>query len=61
VSDKTDCTKPLRGSSRVGSRSKGGHARIESTTTYLHLTTARLRQVQSPLDLISTDRGRLFG
>ena len=38
-----------------------GHARIESTTTYLHLTTARLRQLQSPLDLIGTDRGRLFG
>jgi integrase/recombinase XerD len=38
-----------------------GHARIESTTTYLHLTTERLRQVPSPLDLIGTERGQLLG
>jgi integrase/recombinase XerD len=38
-----------------------GHARIESTTAYLHLTTARLRQVPSPLDLIGTDRGHMLG
>lgn len=38
-----------------------GHARLESTATYLHLTTARLRQVPSPLDLIGTERGRLLG
>jgi site-specific recombinase XerD len=38
-----------------------GHARIESTTTYLHLTTARLRQVPSPIDLIGTERGQLLG
>jgi site-specific recombinase XerD len=38
-----------------------GHARIESTTAYLHLTTARLRKVQSPLDLIATEPERLLG
>jgi site-specific recombinase XerD len=38
-----------------------GHACLESTASYLHLTTARLRQVASPLDLIGTDRGRLLG
>lgn len=38
-----------------------GHARLESTATYLHLTTARLRQVPSPLDLIGTERGRMLG
>jgi integrase/recombinase XerD len=38
-----------------------GHARLESTASYLHLTTARLRQVPSPLDLIGTERGRILG
>jgi site-specific recombinase XerD len=38
-----------------------GHARLESTASYLHLTTARLRQVPSPLDLIGTERGRMLG
>ena len=38
-----------------------GHARLESTATYLHLTTSRLRQVPSPLDLIGTERGRMLG
>jgi len=38
-----------------------GHARLESTAGYLHLTTARLRQVPSPLDVIGTDQGRLLG
>ena len=38
-----------------------GHARLDSTATYLHLTTARLRQTPSPLDVIGTERGRLLG
>ena len=38
-----------------------GHARLESTASYLHLTTARLRRVPSPLDLIGTERGRMLG
>ena len=38
-----------------------GHARIESTTAYLHLTTERLRRVPSPIDLIGTQRGRMLG
>jgi integrase/recombinase XerD len=37
-----------------------GHARLESTASYLHLTTSRLRQVPSPLDLIGTERGRML-
>jgi integrase/recombinase XerD len=38
-----------------------GHACLESTASYLHLTTSRLRQVPSPLDLIGTERGRMLG
>jgi integrase/recombinase XerD len=38
-----------------------GHARLETTATYLHLTTTRLRQVQSPLDLIGTPNGQMLG
>jgi integrase/recombinase XerD len=38
-----------------------GHASLESTATYLHLTTSRLRQTPSPLDVIGTERGRLLG
>ena len=38
-----------------------GHARLESTATYLHLTTVRLRRMPSPLDLIGTVRGRMLG
>ena len=38
-----------------------GHARLESTAQYLHLTTSRLRQIPSPLDLIGTPRGQIFG
>jgi integrase/recombinase XerD len=38
-----------------------GHACLESTASYLHLTTARLRQVPSPLDLIGTDKGKPLG
>ena len=38
-----------------------GHASLESTASYLHLTTARLRQVPSPVDLIGTHKGKLLG
>jgi site-specific recombinase XerD len=38
-----------------------GHASLQTTTTYLHLTTERLRQVPSPLDLIGTARGQMLG
>jgi integrase/recombinase XerD len=38
-----------------------GHACLESTASYLHLTTARLRQVPSPVDLIGTDKGKPLG
>ena len=38
-----------------------GHASIGSTAKYLHLTTTRLRQVPSPLDLIGTPRGQVLG
>jgi site-specific recombinase XerD len=38
-----------------------GHARLQSTATYLHLTTSRLRQWVSPLDIIGTEQGRPLG
>ncbi len=38
-----------------------GHACIESTAGYLHLSRARLARVPSPLDLIGTPRGRVLG
>jgi site-specific recombinase XerD len=38
-----------------------GHARLETTATYLHLTTTRLRQVASPLELIGTPGGQMLG
>lgn len=38
-----------------------GHAYLETTAQYLHLTTAKLRQVPSPLDLIGTPRGAALG
>jgi site-specific recombinase XerD len=38
-----------------------GHARLETTATYLHLTTSQLRQVPSPLDLIGTHKGKSLG
>ena len=34
-----------------------GHARLESTATYLHLTTSRLCQTKSPLDLVELQPG----
>lgn len=38
-----------------------GHAHIESTTTYLHVSRAHIARVPSPLDLIGTTRGRALG
>ena len=35
-----------------------GHACIQSTTTYLHLSQAHLRATPSPIDLLGTPRGR---
>jgi len=38
-----------------------GHAYLETTAKYLHLTTAQLRQVPSPIDLIGTPQGTAIG
>ena len=38
-----------------------GHAYLETTARYLHLTTAQLRQVPSPLDLLGTPQGSVLG
>lgn len=38
-----------------------GHACIESTAAYLHLSRERLARVPSPLDLLGTPRGRALG
>lgn len=38
-----------------------GHARIETTALYLHLSRARLAQVPSPLELLGKPEGRTFG
>lgn len=38
-----------------------GHAYLETTANYLHLTTAQLRQVPSPIDLIGTEKGKPLG
>jgi integrase/recombinase XerD len=38
-----------------------GHASIESTTTYLHVSTARLQSMTSPLDALGTPEGRARG
>ncbi len=38
-----------------------GHASIESTTAYLHLSRERLARVASPLDLLGTPRARALG
>lgn len=38
-----------------------GHARLETTTTYLHLSSAHLRAVPSPIDLLGTPAGNVLG
>lgn len=38
-----------------------GHAHIESTCCYLHLSQARLSQVPSPLELLDKPGGRILG
>jgi site-specific recombinase XerD len=38
-----------------------GHASLRSTMTYLHLTTARLATLKSPLDELGTPQGRRHG
>lgn len=38
-----------------------GHASIRSTAAYLHVTTARVQQLRSPLDDLGTPRGRRYG
>ena len=38
-----------------------GHASIESTAAYLHLSRERLARVPSPLDLLGTPRGSVLG
>jgi site-specific recombinase XerD len=38
-----------------------GHASIESTTIYLHVSTARLQSMTSPLDALGTPEGRARG
>jgi site-specific recombinase XerD len=38
-----------------------GHARLETTATYLHVSATRLRQVRSPLDVIGRQRGQILG
>ena len=38
-----------------------GHASIESSAVYVHLTHARQQQLPSPLDLLGTDAAKRFG
>ncbi len=38
-----------------------GHASLSSTTCYLHVSTARLQSLPSPLDLLGTETGRHLG
>ena len=38
-----------------------GHASIRSTVSYLHITTARVQQLRSPLDDLGTPQGRRYG
>jgi integrase/recombinase XerD len=38
-----------------------GHASMRSTLVYLHVTTARVQSVQSPLDALGTTAGRRLG
>jgi site-specific recombinase XerD len=38
-----------------------GHASITSTTIYLHVSTARLQSIASPLDVLGSSEGRTLG
>jgi hypothetical protein len=38
-----------------------GHACLESTTTYLHLSNAHLRATPSTIDLLGTPAGNVLG
>ena len=38
-----------------------GHASMRSTTAYLHVTTARVQALRSPLDALGTPQGRRYG
>jgi site-specific recombinase XerD len=38
-----------------------GHASLRSTMVYLHITTARVQQLRSPLDNLGTPQGRQYG
>ena len=38
-----------------------GHARLETTTVYLHLSSAHLRATPSPIDLLGTPAGSVLG
>jgi integrase/recombinase XerD len=38
-----------------------GHARLETTTAYLHLSSAHLRATPSPIDLLGTPAGNVLG
>jgi site-specific recombinase XerD len=38
-----------------------GHASLRSTMHYLHVTTARVQSLRSPLDALETPQGRRCG
>ena len=38
-----------------------GHASLKSTALYLHVSTARVQSLRSPLELLGTPRGRTLG
>jgi len=38
-----------------------GHACLQTTTAYLHLSSAHLRATPSPIDLLGTPAGRVLG
>lgn len=38
-----------------------GHASIESTALYLHVSTARMQSLRSPLDMLSHSEGLAHG
>jgi integrase/recombinase XerD len=38
-----------------------GHASLRSTVRYLHVTTAQVQELRSPLDDLGTPQGRRYG